>query len=78
MRTEWGRLMANISEENDEETPLQERLNSLATRIGQIGLGVAILVFCILVIRCIYGLFLAIGNFDCPTFSFVLWFPPVS
>ncbi len=51
MRTEWGRLMANISEENDEETPLQERLNSLATTIGKIGLAVAVLVFCILVIR---------------------------
>ncbi|CAK9233339.1 unnamed protein product [Sphagnum jensenii] len=51
MSTEWGRLMANISEENDEETPLQERLNSLATTIGKIGLAVAVLVFCILVIR---------------------------
>lgn len=27
MATEWGRLMATISEDNDEETPLQVRHN---------------------------------------------------
>jgi Ca2+-transporting ATPase len=51
MSTEWGRLMATISEDNDEDTPLQVRLNSLATTIGKVGLAVAGLVFGILVIR---------------------------
>ncbi|KAH8939144.1 hypothetical protein BDL97_15G022200, partial [Sphagnum fallax] len=51
MSTEWGRLMATISEDNDEDTPLQVRLNSLATTIGKVGLAVAGLVFSILVIR---------------------------
>ncbi|BBN05447.1 P-type Ca2+ transporter type 2C [Marchantia polymorpha subsp. ruderalis] len=49
--TEWGQVMATLTEDNGEETPLQVRLNGAATFIGQIGLSVAILVFCILFIR---------------------------
>ncbi|KAL3683654.1 hypothetical protein R1sor_001676 [Riccia sorocarpa] len=49
--TEWGQVMASISEDNGEETPLQVRLNGVATFIGQIGLSVAVLVFVILFIR---------------------------
>ncbi|KAG6509192.1 hypothetical protein ZIOFF_034583 [Zingiber officinale] len=41
MNTEWGILMASISEDNGEETPLQVRLNGLATFIGIVGLTVA-------------------------------------
>ncbi|KAG0585877.1 hypothetical protein KC19_2G046200 [Ceratodon purpureus] len=51
MSTEWGKLMATISEDNDEETPLQERLNDLATTIGKIGVGFAVLVFIVLICR---------------------------
>jgi Ca2+-transporting ATPase len=51
MNTEWGKVMATLSEEVDESTPLQERLDSLATTIGKVGLGVAIIVFFVLLIR---------------------------
>eukprot|EP00850_Spirogloea_muscicola_P001670 SM000006S19435 [mRNA] locus=s6:775314:785100:+ [translate_table: standard] len=51
MSTEWGRLMATISDDNAEETPLQVRLNGVATQIGKYGLIVAVLVFVILFIR---------------------------
>eukprot|EP01018_Ginkgo_biloba_P022006 Gb_20091 [translate_table: standard] len=51
MKTEWGKVMATLSEDNDEETPLQVRLNHLATTIGKIGMTVAVLVFLILIIR---------------------------
>jgi Ca2+-transporting ATPase len=49
--TEWGQVMAAISEDNGEETPLQVRLNGAATFIGKVGLSVAILVFIIQFIR---------------------------
>jgi Ca2+-transporting ATPase len=49
--TEWGQVMAAISEDNGEETPLQVRLNGAATFIGKVGLSVAILVFIIQLIR---------------------------
>ncbi|XP_024518924.1 putative calcium-transporting ATPase 11, plasma membrane-type [Selaginella moellendorffii] len=51
MRTEWGRVMATLSEDNDEETPLQVRLNNLATIIGKVGLSVAVVCFIVCVIR---------------------------
>ena len=38
MRTEWGRLMETLSEEGNNETPLQVKLNGVATIIGKIGL----------------------------------------
>ncbi|KAH7372481.1 hypothetical protein KP509_17G006500 [Ceratopteris richardii] len=50
MQTEWGHLMANIAEDIGEETPLQVRLNGVATFVGQIGLSVAALVFVVLFI----------------------------
>ncbi|CAN6918989.1 unnamed protein product, partial [Brassica oleracea] len=37
INTEWGLLMASISEDTGEETPLQVRLNGLATFIGIVG-----------------------------------------
>jgi magnesium-transporting ATPase (P-type) len=51
--TEWGQVMAAISHDNGEETPLQVRLNGVATFIGKVGLSVAILVFIIQFIRCV-------------------------
>ncbi|KAF4368665.1 hypothetical protein F8388_003366 [Cannabis sativa] len=36
MRTQWGKLMATLSEGGDDETPLQVKLNGVATIIGKI------------------------------------------
>eukprot|EP00899_Mesostigma_viride_P003413 jgi/Mesvir1/13072/Mv06058-RA.1 len=58
MNTEWGRVMATVSEDSEEETPLQIRLETVALGIGKIGLSVAIIVFIVLNIR-----FLATVNF---------------
>lgn len=51
INTEWGLLMASISEDNGEETPLQVRLNGVATFIGIVGLAVAAIVLIVLFIR---------------------------
>ena len=48
LNTEWGRIMAVTSEDNDEETPLQNRLDKVATSIGKVGTVVAIVVFAVL------------------------------
>ncbi|OEL14730.1 Calcium-transporting ATPase 8, plasma membrane-type [Dichanthelium oligosanthes] len=53
--TEWGQLMANLSEDNGEETPLQVRLNGVATFIGLVGLSVAGAVLIVLWIRYFTG-----------------------
>ena len=42
VNTEWDSVMASISEDNEEETPLQVRLNGVATFIGKVGLTVAV------------------------------------
>ncbi|CAN6459049.1 unnamed protein product [Victoria cruziana] len=55
LNTEWGLLMASISEDNGEETPLQVRLNGVATFIGMVGLSVAFVVLVVLVIRYFTG-----------------------
>ncbi|CAF1893305.1 unnamed protein product [Brassica oleracea var. botrytis] len=55
VNTEWGLLMASISEDNGEETPLQVRLNGVATFIGSIGLFVAACVLVILLVRYFTG-----------------------
>ncbi|XP_022842824.1 calcium-transporting ATPase 8, plasma membrane-type-like isoform X2 [Olea europaea var. sylvestris] len=55
INTEWGLLMASISEDNGEETPLQVRLNGVATFIGIVGLAVAVVVLFVLVIRFFTG-----------------------
>ncbi|KAL1541478.1 Calcium-transporting ATPase 10, plasma membrane-type [Salvia divinorum] len=55
INTEWGLLMASISEDNGEETPLQVRLNGVATFIGMVGLGVALVVLIVLVARFFTG-----------------------
>eukprot|EP00897_Mesotaenium_endlicherianum_P006363 jgi/Mesen1/5755/ME000292S04848 len=51
MNTEWGHLMATLSETGDDETPLQVRLSGVATLVGRLGLYVALLVFIVLMIR---------------------------
>lgn len=50
MLTEWGQLMAEVGEDSGEETPLQVRLNGVATFIGYVGTSVAGLVCVILFI----------------------------
>ncbi|XP_044486506.1 calcium-transporting ATPase 9, plasma membrane-type isoform X3 [Mangifera indica] len=55
INTEWGLLMASISEDIGEETPLQVRLNGVATLIGLVGLTVACLVLAVLLGRFFTG-----------------------
>ncbi|XP_057987929.1 calcium-transporting ATPase 8, plasma membrane-type isoform X2 [Hevea brasiliensis] len=55
INTEWGLLMASISEDTGEETPLQVRLNGVATFIGIVGLTVAFLVLVVLLVRFFTG-----------------------
>ncbi|GLT95926.1 hypothetical protein SLE2022_135790 [Rubroshorea leprosula] len=51
MRTEWGKLMETLSEDGDDETPLQVKLNGVATIIGKVGLSFAVLTFLVLTVR---------------------------
>ncbi|KAH7679360.1 P-type ATPase protein [Dioscorea alata] len=51
MRTEWGKLMETLSQGGEDETPLQVKLNGVATIIGKIGLLFAILTFLVLLVR---------------------------
>ncbi|OWM81911.1 hypothetical protein CDL15_Pgr007950 [Punica granatum] len=55
INTEWGLLMASISEDTGEETPLQVRLNGVATFIGIVGLVVAFSVLAVLLARYFTG-----------------------
>ncbi|CAA6671131.1 unnamed protein product [Spirodela intermedia] len=55
INTEWGLLMASISEDSGEETPLQVRLNGVATFIGTVGLSVACAVLVVLIVRFFTG-----------------------
>ncbi|ONK69554.1 uncharacterized protein A4U43_C05F24190 [Asparagus officinalis] len=55
VNTEWGLLMANLSEDNGGETPLQVRLNGVATLIGTVGLTVAAVVLLVLYVRYFTG-----------------------
>ncbi|KAF8389408.1 hypothetical protein HHK36_026103 [Tetracentron sinense] len=55
INTEWGLLMASISEDTGEETPLQVRLNGVATFIGIVGLLVACAVLVVLLARYFTG-----------------------
>ncbi|KAK8343790.1 hypothetical protein V6Z12_A07G038000, partial [Gossypium hirsutum] len=49
MRTQWGKLMATLSEWGDDETPLQVKLNGVATIIGKVGLFFAVVTFAVMV-----------------------------
>ena len=46
-RSEWGETMSKVMGES-EDTPLQEKLEVLATNIGKIGFGVAVVCFVVL------------------------------
>ncbi|XP_010048692.2 calcium-transporting ATPase 8, plasma membrane-type [Eucalyptus grandis] len=56
INTEWGMLMASISEDTGEETPLQVRLNGVTKFIGNAGLAVAAAVLIVLLARYFTGL----------------------
>ncbi|KAG4145763.1 hypothetical protein ERO13_D05G114200v2 [Gossypium hirsutum] len=56
INTEWGLLMASISEDTGEETPLQVRLNGVATFIGIVGLSVAVSVLVVLLASLAYSM----------------------
>ncbi|KAK9054129.1 hypothetical protein SSX86_025206 [Deinandra increscens subsp. villosa] len=49
MRTQWGKLMATLTEGGNDETPLQVKLNGVATIIGKVGLIFAVVTFAVLV-----------------------------
>lgn len=51
MRTEWGKLMETLSQEGEDETPLQVKLNGVATIIGKIGTVFSVLTFSVLLAR---------------------------
>lgn len=51
MKTEYGKLMETLNEEGHDETPLQVKLNGVATIIGKIGLVFAVFTFLVLTIR---------------------------
>ncbi|XP_078182800.1 putative calcium-transporting ATPase 9, plasma membrane-type isoform X2 [Carex rostrata] len=51
MNTEWGKLMSTLSHGGEDETPLQVKLNGVATLIGKIGLAFATLTFLVLLGR---------------------------
>ncbi|KAF9604718.1 hypothetical protein IFM89_009154 [Coptis chinensis] len=55
INTEWGLLMASISEDTGEETPLQVRLNGVATFVGIVGLVVALAVLIVLLVKYFTG-----------------------
>ncbi|CAD6224351.1 unnamed protein product [Miscanthus lutarioriparius] len=55
INTEWGMMMANLSEDTGEETPLQVRLNGVANLIGSVGLSVAGAVLVVLWLRYFTG-----------------------
>jgi P-type Ca2+ transporter type 2C len=53
--TEWGEMMSTITNDSNEDTPLQERLQGLTSNIGKIGVTIAVLVFAVLTIRYFTG-----------------------
>ncbi|GFP86052.1 putative calcium-transporting ATPase 13 plasma membrane-type [Phtheirospermum japonicum] len=56
MNTTWGEMMsAVILGSDDEQTPLQARLNRLTSSIGKVGLVVAFLVLVVLLVRYFTG-----------------------
>ncbi|XP_073286804.1 putative calcium-transporting ATPase 13, plasma membrane-type [Primulina huaijiensis] len=56
MNTSWGEMMSTmISRNTNEQTPLQERINELASGIGKVGLAIAFLVLVVLLLRYFTG-----------------------
>ncbi|KAI3760123.1 hypothetical protein L1987_50513 [Smallanthus sonchifolius] len=55
MNTAWGKMMSSITGDNNEQTPLQSRLNKLTSSIGKVGLAVAFFVLVVMLIRYFTG-----------------------
>ncbi|XP_071937977.1 putative calcium-transporting ATPase 13, plasma membrane-type [Coffea arabica] len=55
MNTTWGQMMSSVSQDSNEKTPLQSRLNKLTSAIGKVGLAVAFLVLLVLLVRYFTG-----------------------
>ncbi|RVW96095.1 Calcium-transporting ATPase 12, plasma membrane-type [Vitis vinifera] len=55
MNTSWGEMMSSISHDNNEQTPLQVRLNKLTSAIGKVGSVVALSVLLVLLVRYFTG-----------------------
>lgn len=55
MNTAWGEMMSSITRNVGEQTPLQARLDKLASYIGKVGLSVATIVLAVLLIRYFIG-----------------------
>ncbi|XP_059312248.1 putative calcium-transporting ATPase 13, plasma membrane-type [Lycium ferocissimum] len=51
----WGQMMCTVTDDKNEQTPLQHRLNKLTKYIGNVGLLVAFLVLITLMIRYFTG-----------------------
>jgi len=49
--SEWGKILAMVTEEEDQQTPLQEKLEIVATAIGKVGLFVAVACFIAMLIK---------------------------
>jgi P-type Ca2+ transporter type 2C len=49
--SEWGKIMATVNEAGSDETPLQEKLGTLAGTIGKVGFVVAVACFLALFIK---------------------------
>ena len=57
-KSQWGIIKEHLSERDQEDTPLQEKLEEVAELIGKVGLGVAIACFVVLTIS-----WIAAGNY---------------
>lgn len=55
MNSSWGQMMSLISHENNEQTPLQEKLSKFTPLLAKIGLAVAFMVFVVLLVRYFTG-----------------------
>ncbi|GKV43759.1 hypothetical protein SLEP1_g51011 [Rubroshorea leprosula] len=55
MNTTWGQMMSQLPGDNNEQTPLQVRLNKLTSAIGKVGLAVAFMVLVVLLVRYFTG-----------------------
>jgi Ca2+-transporting ATPase len=58
-KSQWGIIKEHLSERDDEQTPLQEKLEEVAELIGKVGLGVAVACFVVLTIS-----WIAAGNYQ--------------
>ncbi|KAJ0699149.1 putative P-type Ca(2+) transporter [Helianthus annuus] len=50
MNTAWGKMMSSIQDDNNEQTPLQSRVNKLTFSIRKVGLAVAFLVLVVMLV----------------------------